>query len=31
VQRNFGAQSSLDDVCPGNKRLSRTTSAVEIG
>jgi len=27
VWPNFGAQSSFDGICPGNKRLSRTTSA----
>jgi len=26
VWPNFGAQSALDGICPGNKRLSRTTS-----
>ena len=25
VWPNFGAQSALDGICPGNKRLSRTT------
>jgi CheY-like chemotaxis protein len=29
VRPNFGAQSALDGICPGNKRLSRTTSVGE--